>query len=234
MAEPVFEQLPLGISLRDDATFANFFAGDNAEVVAQLQRMAAGQGDTSLYVWGKAGAGCSHLLQAACHSVQENGGNSVYLPMDELVDYSPAVFESLEALPLVCLDNCQVLAGKAEWEEALFHLFNRMRAAEQRLVIAADAPPAQVGFVLPDLLSRLKWGFVYQLEAMDDDFKIQALKLRAANRGMELNDEVARYLLNRAPRDMHALFAVLEQLDKASLQAQRRLTIPFVKQEMHW
>ena len=111
----VVEQLPLGVQLRDDATFENFYAHDATASMEQVRLAACGTGEQSIYISGEQGAGCSHLLQAACHEAQAHDLNSVYLPLDELVHYSPAIFDSLEELPLVALDNLQAVVGDTKW-----------------------------------------------------------------------------------------------------------------------
>lgn len=228
------QQLTLSVAVRDDARFANYYAGPNEQVVQSLQAQWTIKGEPYIYLWGAAGVGCSHLLQAACHYAEGLGHQSVYLPLDELVEYSPAVLESMEQLPLVALDNIQAVAGNAEWEEGLFHLFNRIRDRQSHLLIAGDAAPNRLGIQLPDLSSRLSWGMVYQVEPLEDDDKVLALLLRARRRGLNMSDDVARFILTRGPRDMQGLFDLLEQLDQASLSAQRKLTIPFIKAEMGW
>jgi DnaA family protein len=228
------QQLTLSVSVRDDARFANYYAGPNEQIVQQLQQQWTVNGEPYIYLWGAQGVGCSHLLQAACHYAEGLGHQSVYLPLDELIEYSPAVLESMEQLPLVALDNVQAVAGNAEWEEGLFHLFNRIRDRQGHLIIAGSQAPGHLGVQLPDLSSRLSWGMVYQVEPLEDDDKILALLLRARRRGLNMSDEVARYILTRGPRDMQALFDVLDVLDQASLSAQRKLTIPFIKTEMGW
>merc|ERR1712000_672341 len=128
----------------------------------------------------------------------------------------------------------QSVAGNKEWEEGLFHLFNRVRDRQGHMLIAANQAPNHVGIQLPDLSSRLSWGMVYQVEPLEDDDKILALLLRAKRRGLNMNDDVARFILSRGPRDMQGLFDLLDKLDQASLSAQRKLTIPFIKAEMEW
>ena len=111
----------------------------------------------------------------------------------------------------------------------LFDLYNRVREQHKHIRLSANGSPKSIAFGLADLVSRLSWGPVFQLHGLDDTKKIIALQLRAHQRGFDLPEEVARYLLKHHPRDMHSLFALLNRLDTASLQAQRRLTIPFVK-----
>lgn len=228
------QQLSLNVQLRDDARFANFFVGENTLVCNLLQQAAKGEGELLLYLWGAAGSGCSHLLQATCHLSEEYGLSAAYLPFQELGDMPPAMLEGFEAFDLICMDNIEAVAGRSDWEEALFHLFNRIRQSEKHLIVAAKAPPRQLPLTLADLHSRLSWGLVLHLLELQDDEKIQALILRARQRGFELQEDAARYLLHHTSRNMSALYAILEQLDSASLSAKRRVTVPFIKQALGW
>lgn len=234
MTPQVEEQLPLRVQLRDDATFENFYSSDAQEFATQIQLSAAGQGEQSIFISGPLGSGCSHLLQAACHEAESKGLNSVYLPLDELVDYSPAIFESLEGLPLIALDNLQAIIGLPEWEEALFHLFNRVRDSGGRLLFAADQSPDALGVKLPDLSSRLVWGLVYSIEEPSSEFKVSALQYRAKNRGMDMAEDVAKYVVKNVKGHMEDMFEVLQKLDNASLSAKKKLSRPFVKSVMSW
>jgi DnaA family protein len=218
------KQLPLGLSLKDNATFANFYPGDNVVLLEAL----AGR-ESPVFVWGSAGSGKSHLLQAVCHAAAGQGLPPAYLPLAQHARLAPAMLEGLEQQAVVTVDDVHCIVGQADWEEALFHLFNRLREAGNRLVVSARCAPAALNLGLPDLVSRLGWGPVFQLQPLDDEGKRAALQLRARQRGMELPDEVAVYLLRRSPRDMDSLFELLQRLDVASLAAQRRLTIPFVR-----
>lgn len=228
MTAPRNRQLPLGIRLRPEATFDGFVPGYNAEVVATLRE--SFDQPRSLYLWGGAGSGKSHLLQAVCHDAAQRGIGVVYLPLAQAQELAPEMLEGLELLPRICVDDIQAIAGQADWEQALFHLYNRVRERDGGLVIAGAAPVAALGLELPDLGTRLAWDLVFQLQPLDDDALQQALRLRAQALGMELNEEVAAYMLRRCVRDVSVLFALLERLDRESLSAQRRLTIPFVRE----
>ncbi|SVJ79973.1 Chromosomal replication initiator protein DnaA [Klebsiella pneumoniae] len=127
-----------------------------------------------------------------------------------------------------------MLVGKREWEEGLFHLFNRLRDTGRRLLLAASKSPRELQVKLPDLKSRLTMALIFQLHGLSDEDKLRALQLRASRRGLHLTDEVGRFILNRGSRSMNSLFDLLEQLDRASLQAQRKLTIPFLKETLGW
>ncbi len=152
MAIERHRQLPLAIGLPDSATFDNFEPGPNRALVHALS---AGS-EPYLYLWGRAGSGKTHLLQAACRAAGD--GRAAYLPAGELGGLSPQVLEGMEGFPLLCLDDVDALAGRADWERALFDLFNRAREAGSRLLAAGSAAPGALGIALPDLVSRLSLG----------------------------------------------------------------------------
>ncbi|MFN2330008.1 MAG: DnaA ATPase domain-containing protein, partial [Chromatocurvus sp.] len=139
------------------------------------------------------------------------------------------VLEGLEQYPLVAIDDVQAIAGQTAWEEALFHLYNRLRDAGGRLLSAASLAPEQLALHLPDLRSRLAWGALYALRPADDVTRGQILMVRAQASGLELPEETAQFLLRRYPRDLPALIDLLGRLDQAALVSQRRLTVPFVR-----
>lgn len=223
------KQLPLGVDLRDECTLETYFAGDNAQALVQVKDLAKGVGELFIYLWGRAGVGRTHLLQGACQWAHRFQRTACYVSLASVYPQGPAILDGLERLDLICLDDLDAVVGVAAWEEGLFHLFNRLRAAHRQLLVAANVAPRALSIRLADLASRLSWGVVYQLQPLSDEALLMALQLRARERGLILSDEVATYLMRRYTRSMPQLYAVLEQLDRASLVAQRRLTIPFVK-----
>lgn len=223
----LLDQLTLGIRLLDEATFDNFFLGDNTEVVAAIKALADTARWGFIYIYGNVGVGKSHLLQACCQCVSPQQ-SAFYLPLGP--EFSPAILENLDQYSLVCIDDIETYAGNRVWEEALFHFYNRAIQNQTRLLVAGISLVKQLPFLLPDLASRLSSGLTYILKELTDSQKLAALQLRAAKRGFNLSEEVGCYLLNHYPRDMSALFKLLEQLDQASLEANHRVTVPFVKQ----
>ncbi len=222
-------QLALNVQLRDEATLANFLVTEPLEpLLPLLAGLCDGTGEPLVYLHGAPDSGKSHLLQACCH---ETGAQAIYLPLAELAGYAPdAVLAGMEGMALVCLDDLDAVAGDEHWEQALFHFFNRARAAECRLLVSASAPPRQVGVTLADLQSRLSWGVVFQLPGYSDADKQALLSLRARQRGLSMPVEVARYIVSRAPRGLSQLFELLDRVDQLSLAQQRALTIPFLRQ----
>jgi DnaA family protein len=222
----MMEQLPLRMRLRESARFASFVVGDNAQACAALQgaRPAA---PPVVWLWGRVGTGKTHLLQAACAAAGERNEAAAYIDLAQ--GPASAMLDGCDALGLVCLDGLEAVAADPAWNAAIFRLHTLLQDAAGRLVVASNAPPASLPFTLPDLRSRLLAAEIHQLSELDEVGQCEALRLRAASRGLELSEEAALYLVHRLPRDMHSLFAVLDQLDEASLAAQRKLTVPFLR-----
>lgn len=228
------QQLALGVHLQDDANFENFYLGpesESSQVIDALQHFIDHNSEQSLLLWGQTGAGLSHLLQASCHYAQAKNLSVQYLPLKDLAGFAPeSLLDGLEQFDLVCLDNLELVLGQAHWEHALFNLYNRIKDAGKRILFSAHQGPQELAVDLADLKSRLSWGLVFQLSPMTDEEKQKALQLRAKLRGLDLSEDVAQFILHRAPRNMQELFYCLDKLDDASLAEQRKLTIPFVKQ----
>jgi DnaA family protein len=217
------KQLVLDISPPPSVTLDSFVVGRNAELLQLLRDMPAAPGqERFVYIWGEPGSGKSHLLEAFARQAAQQGRDAVYLD-------GAATDEAIAGLSdshVVALDDVQQLDGEAQI--ALFNLYNRLREGDGMLLVSGDAAPAQLS-LRQDLVTRLGWGLVYQVHALSDADKVQALKTHARQRGFELADAVADYLLRHWRRDLPALLAVLDALDRYSLETKRPITVPLLR-----
>jgi DnaA-homolog protein len=216
----MIRQLPLNISLRDDATFDNFYPGKNQILVDYFQRPA----EKFIYLTGKASCGLTHLLQAKCHQADY----CLYVPLTHK-EISHEILSDLKDIDLLVLDDIDAVMGDPAWEAAIFHTFNQRQLQQQYLIIASHIPASLMTVQLADLKSRLQSMLVLIVQSLDDHEKVNALQIHAKQRGLVLNDNVSQYLLHHVSRDMKYLIQLLESLDKISLQEKRNVTIPLVK-----
>ncbi len=226
---PLSNQLPFDFVLYNEFNFDNFVITEkNQELITLLQ--AVNLSENFYFVWGSAGSGKSHLLQASC----EKHINSAYLPLQVFKEEGESVLDGLEHLDLICIDDVHLVLSQPAWEEKLFTLFNACQMNATSMLVSSISAPLELKFALPDLQSRYSSGVTYQLHELDENGKIFALKKRAEAAGIPLEDEVLNYIYLRSERSMSKLFAVLEKMDKLSLAQKRRITIPFVKSIMQW
>lgn len=231
------KQLTLDVTLAENAGFAAFVPGPNAEALAAVRRHAERRADPVIWLRGPTGVGKSHLLSAACNAVNDGGATALLIGAADLRDASASTQHQWARCTLVAVDDIDTIAGDAQAERAMFRLFNALTDHGGALLVAARGAPRETPFGLPDLASRLSSGPVYKLAGLSDEQRLAALVTRADLRGFDLPEEAARYLMQRVPRDLCSLLALLDQLDSASLRAQRRLTVPFVREvlrEAQW
>jgi DnaA family protein len=222
-------QLPLGVRLPDRAVFASFLPGRNVQAVEHLRSLAEARAAGTAWLCGPRGSGKSHLLQAV--SAQAGARmQTAYIPLSELARLGVGVLEGLRQLECLCFDDLEEVVGRLEWERALFGILQGVEEGGGRLVAAAQSPPALLQWALRDLGSRFSASAVFQLRVLDEVEQQAALQLRARLRGFELPEETSRWLQRRFPRDMGRLYELLDTLDEAALVAQRRLTIPFIRE----
>jgi DnaA-homolog protein len=222
-------QLPLGVQLGVSLRFDTFVPGANAAAVEALRRLADSRSSAPVWAYGPPGSGRSHLLQAVCAEAGRAGRPAAYLPLAQLRADGPHLLDGFEQLALVALDDLDAVAGDPAFEAALFTLYNGLAEQRASLAIAAAGSPAATAVRLPDLASRLRACEVHRLEPLAEFLQPDALRRRAERRGLELPDETLAFLTRRAPRDFATLCRMLDALDTESLAAQRRLTVPFVR-----
>ncbi len=222
------QQLPLAMRLRERATFETFQPGANLEPLRHLELMADGQPGVA-WLWGPRGSGRTHLLQAVCARAA-GATRSACLSMPELRAAGAAALLGWSGFGALCLDDLDAVVGDAAFERALFSLFLDAQERAAVLVVSAASAPAALPWSLADIGSRFGGSAVFQVRPLEDDDQLAALRARAAARGLELPEETARYLQRRMPREMASLCGVLDALDVAALAAQRRITVPFIRE----
>jgi DnaA-homolog protein len=216
------KQLALTLAPPPAPALDNFFPGRNIELLALLGNLVAGHNvERSIYLWGEVGSGRSHLLRATASALKAAG-----LVCLQVFRGDP-VPEPSAALRAVVVDDVETLDARNQ--RAFFNLYNQLRERAGIVLAAGDAPPARLQ-LRPELVTRLGWGLVYQVQVLTDDEKALALKRHAASRSFDLPDGVIDYLLRHLSRDLPSLMSMLDALDRHSLEAKRPITLPLLKE----
>lgn len=218
--------LPLGVS--SSSSFDAFYPGEaNAAAFNALTDFCVGKLDEQqLFFWGGNGTGKTHLLSAACQSFSHRGYQAAFIT-GELASQDFAL-QGLESFDLLCVDDIHLLNNAAE--ETMFHCVNRCRESATRLIFSANSPVDDIELSLRDLKTRLQWGTVFQLHALNDEELPNAVLKLFEQKSLQVENDVVDYVLRRFPRNMTSLRQLVDKLDQASLQEQRRVTIPLVRQ----
>jgi len=223
----VSPQIPLTLKFSNDQGFESFVGSRDS--VSALQALANGESSEWLYLSGAAGSGKSHLLLATCALAQKQGRRALYFPLTVFAGRLQEVLPDQENADIICLDGLENCAGNEQDEIALFHFHNRARAANTVVIYAARHAPHGLSLLIPDLQSRLGQCTRLNLESLDDDGRRAVLLQRALHRGLELDDAVLDYMFKRVGRDLLTLTTLLDKLDRESLAAQRKITVPFLR-----
>lgn len=227
----VTPQLPLALRYPADQRLDSFMLPPDG-AIAQLQALARAPGQDWLYVVGPARAGKTHLALATCAEAEQAGRRAAYLPLRAAAGRLRDALEALEGADLIALDGLEAIAGDRDDEVALFDFHNRSRAAGSNVLYLDRSGPAELALTLPDLRSRLGQCTRITLQALDDDGRRAVLRDRAQRRGLVLEDQAIEWLLTRTDRDLGQLLAALERIDRESLAAQRRVTVPFLRRAL--
>lgn len=222
-------QLPLALRFPPDQRLDTYLDAPPA-ALAQLRALAEGVSAEWLYLAGPAGVGKTHLALGVCAAAEAAGRRAAYLPLASTRGRVRAALDALEGHDLLALDGIEVIAGNRDDEVALFDFHNRARAAGIGLLYTARDIPDALPLSLPDLRSRLSQCARIALQPLDDAGRADVLRQRAQRRGLQLDDAAIEWLLKRVDRDLVSLTACLDKLDRASLAAQRRVTVPFLRQ----
>ena len=219
------EQLTFPWSKPSKATFDHFYLDeDNLSIKDILFK------EDDLFLYGIAGTGKTFLLQSLCNHYSDNKKTSLYIPMNEVMNYGSDFLDSLEELDLICIDDLDSIAGNDNWEIAIFNLINNCLITQCRLVFCSQLNPSSINFNLKDLFSRIKKMDHIELLPVNERNLKEAIKFITNIKLLEFGDNEINYLITHTKRNISNLAKIINELDELSLQLKRKITIPLIKQ----
>lgn len=226
---PAPQQIPLQFQPRRQDHFETFITGENQVLVDLLASLPTPE-KQSIFIHGDSGSGKTHLLNAICHQAQRGGVSAIYLPLARLDDTVASQLHGLENTEVVCIDDLDNACSRVIWEEALFHLFNRVIEKQGTMVIAARAAPAALPLRLADLRSRLNWGQVHRLHSLAEAQRREVLKNYARQQGFEVPAKVLNYFFSRSRRNLKELLRAMDLLGQTAFAQKRAITVPLARE----
>lgn len=223
-------QLLLDLQPAQPPSLDNFIVGENRELLARLRTLASPGCFDALYLWGDAGSGKSHLLAAvAAQAMRRRPVLLLAGALDGADGARRPASADFVASPggLLIVDDVAELDDAAQI--ALFRIFNTARVVGLGLLVAGPTPPLQLA-LREDLRTRIGQTLIYEVKTLNDEQKAAALRRHAIERGLKVDDGLVQYLLTHGRRDLPSLMAVLDHLDRATLERQRPATLPLLKE----
>ena len=225
-------QIALPLSFDRQFSFDNYFSQQGDLVIANLKALITGKGESMIGLWGKSDSGKTHLINACAHFARQRGTSFQLYDGTELAQCDANNFENLVTCQVLAVDNLDALCGIQKWEEKFYQIINSSKNEGSHLIFTLSENPSYLDCRLADFQSRLSWGLLLQLQMTGDTDIGDVIKLRAGLLGIELSKEVIAYLLAHYSRQLSTQIEILRVLDRASLSAQKKITIPMIKQTL--
>ena len=201
-------------------------------IIANLKALITRKEESMIGLWGGSDSGKTHLINASAHFARQQGISFQLYDGVELAQYDADNFEELENCHILAVDNLDALCGIQKWEEKFYQIINISKSEELSLIFTLSSNPSYLDCRLADFQSRLYWGLLLQLQITGEQDVGDIIKLRAGLLGIDLSKEVVAYLLAHYSRQLSSQLEILRVLDRASLSAQKKITIPLIKQTL--
>ena len=215
-------QLGLPITLNTSMLLENFVA--NKELLRSINQLFLDENFSEVFIYGASGQGKTHVLQGAILNALEIDKSAIYIDCGE--SFPEHILDFIDQLDFISFDNVHLIS--TENQEVFFDLYNRVRQAQIIILVSADSLPSNLE-VMKDIKTRLSLAAVYKLEELNDELIMSVINSQMSQRNLSVNSSVYEYLLRNYSRDLKLLLSTLNDLDKASLQAKKPISIPFVK-----
>ena len=229
------KQLIFPFQINQKASFDNFFCTpDNQNLMTRLADIVISQDANELIIYGEKGSGKSFIMQAICNELSSSEKQFAFIPMKKALNMGVEIFQNLDSLDTVCIDDLQLILANQEWETALFNLINECQQSNCSLILSlGGTQPVEESIVLPDLLSRIKRMEFIVLHAVQDELFSQAIVFVAQQLEIKIDNAELEFLLKHQTRIFSLLVENIITLDKQAASLKRKITIPLIKETLN-
>lgn len=213
-------------NLNPKYTFDTFIVGHSnrfSHAAAQAAAEELGTRYNPLFIYGNAGLGKTHLMQAIGHlSIQRNSECKVnYVSSETFTDeFINAIrndrltqFKNkYRKVDVLLVDDVQFLAGKESTLEEFHHTFNTLYEAGKQIVISSDRHPMDIEPIEERLRTRFSWGLTTNISPPDLETRIAILRNKAENENIQVPDECLIYIANHITSNVRELEGALNRV----------------------
>ncbi len=207
-------------------TFNTFIVGKNNELAkAASLAVTANPGLTynPLFIYGGAGLGKTHLLQAIGHETLKNAPKNkiLYITCEKFTnDFINSVsngkatsFKDIyRSVDVLLIDDIQFLAGKEGTQEEFFHTFNSLHQNNKQVVISSDRPPKAIPALENRLLSRFEWGMIADISLPDLETRLAILEAKMNEKQYAIEKNILNYLAANISNNVRELEGALNRI----------------------
>jgi chromosomal replication initiator protein len=205
-------------------TFDTFITGKSnqfAYAAAMAVAQNPGQSYNPLFLYGGAGLGKTHLLQAIGHTAVANNLNVIYVSAEQYTnDLMSAIreretkdlYHKYRSADMLLVDDVQFFAGKQKTGENFFHTFDELHNAGHQIVISSDRPPKAIPLLPERLRSRFEWGLLSEVKAPDYETRLAILQGKTKKDGANVSDEVLEFLARQIQQNIRVLEGSLNRV----------------------
>ena len=220
---------PDQISLNQRYTFEEFIIGDSNQIaLATALAVANAPGRTEfnpLVIYGGAGLGKTHLLQAIGHRAHSLNlaEKVVYVTSEKFMgDFVQALAQGRDktsefknfyrSADILLVDDIQFLLHGERTQNEFFHTFNALHQSEKQIVMTCDSAPGHLDGLEERLKSRFIWGLATAINPPELETRIAILHKKAERNGIRIPDDVAALLGNHIRSNVRELEGTLISL----------------------
>ena len=189
-----------------------------------------------LFVYGSAGLGKTHLLQAIAHYVNQNYPEALvrYISTETLLnEFIDAIRNNRQAefkrryreIDVLLVDDVQFMEGKEQLQEEFFHTFNTLHEANRQIVLSSDRPPDAVATLEDRLRSRFKMGLVTDIQPPDFETRLAILRKKAEQGNTPIPSSVLEFIVTHVTNNIRELEGALNRVTAYAALNQTDLTI---------
>jgi chromosomal replication initiator protein len=228
-------------------TFDDFVKGPSNQFAHAAALSVAGQPGRSynpLFIYGEAGLGKTHLLQAIKHYVEENYPSYVvrYVTTETfLSEFIESIRLNTSAdfkrryreVDVLLVDDIQFLENRKETQEEFFHTFNALHEGRRQLVLSSDRPPDAIPTLENRLRSRFKMGLITDIQPPDLETRLAVLEKKAEGEAIPVPGEVLELIASNITENIRELEGALNRVTALSRLHKRPITLPEAEQHLH-